>query len=106
MADTVRASHILLMYEGSSRSTASRSQADAQKEIAELKLQLEGGADFEDLAAQHSDCPSAQRGGDLGSFGRGAMVKPFEDSAFGMEVGQTSDVVETAFGYHIIKRTG
>lgn len=106
MSDTVRASHILLMYEGSSRSTATRSQSDAKKEIAELKTQLDGGAPFDDLAANHSDCPSGQKGGDLGAFGRGQMVGAFEDTAFGMEIGQVSDVVETDFGYHIITRTG
>lgn len=106
MSDQVRASHILLMYQGSERSTATRSQAEAQQQIAAIKQQLDGGADFADLARQHSDCPSGRQGGDLGAFGRGQMVKPFEESAFGMEVGQTSGVVETGFGYHIIRRTG
>jgi parvulin-like peptidyl-prolyl isomerase len=102
----VRASHILLMYAGSARSRATRSKDEAQQQIGELKSQLDGGADFAALAKQHSDCPSAAKGGDLGSFGRGQMVGPFEDAAFGMEVGQVSGVVETDFGYHIIKRTG
>lgn len=106
MADSVVASHILLMYQGSARSTASRSQEEAKTQIQEIKSQLDGGADFAELAQKHSDCPSGRRGGDLGSFGRGQMVPPFEQSAFGMEVGQVSDVVETDFGYHIIKRTG
>jgi len=106
MADQVRASHILLMYAGSSRSTATRSKAEAQSQIAALKAQVDGGADFAQLAQQHSDCPSGQRGGDLGSFGRGQMVGPFEEAAFSMQVGGTSGVVETEFGYHIIQRTG
>jgi parvulin-like peptidyl-prolyl isomerase len=105
MANTVKASHILLMYKGSSRSTATRSKADAQREIEALKAQLDGGADFATLARQHSDCPSAEEGGDLGAFGKGQMVKPFEDTAFGLPVGGTSGVVETQFGYHLIKRT-
>jgi peptidyl-prolyl cis-trans isomerase C len=105
MSDQVRASHILLMYQGSARSTATRTKDQASQQIAEIKRQLDGGADFAQLAQQHSDCPSGQRGGDLGSFGRGQMVKPFEDTAFGMPVGAVSDVVETDFGYHIIKRT-
>lgn len=102
----VRASHILLMYAGSARSSATRSKEEALQQIQDLKAQLDSGADFGALAAQHSDCPSSRNQGDLGSFGRGQMVKPFEDTTFGMEVGQVSDVVETDFGYHLIKRTG
>jgi parvulin-like peptidyl-prolyl isomerase len=105
MSESVRASHILLMYQGSSRSTASRTKDQALAQINELKQQIDGGADFATLAQQHSDCPSKAKGGDLGAFGRGQMVKPFEDAAFTMPVGQTSGVVETPFGYHIIKRT-
>ena len=106
MAETVRASHILLMYQGSDRSTATRSKAAAQTEIQGLLTQIQGGADFAALAKQHSDCPSSSKGGDLGSFGKGSMVKAFEDTTYGMPVGQVSGVVETQFGYHIIKRTG
>jgi parvulin-like peptidyl-prolyl isomerase len=106
MSESVRASHILLMYVGSERSSNSRSREHAQAQIQQLKTQLDGGADFADLARQHSDCPSGKKGGDLGQFGRGQMVKAFEESAFGMAVGGTSGVVETPFGYHIIRRTG
>lgn len=67
----VRASHILLMYKGSMRSTAERSQEEAQAQIADLKQQMENGADFAELAKKHSDCPSGQDGGDLGQFPRG-----------------------------------
>jgi parvulin-like peptidyl-prolyl isomerase len=105
MSDRVRASHILLMYSGSMRSTASRSQAEAQTGIADIKTQLDSGGDFAALAKQHSDCPSGKSGGDLGEFGRGQMVKEFEETAFGLPVGSTSGVIETPFGYHIIKRT-
>ncbi|EDM74097.1 Parvulin-like peptidyl-prolyl isomerase [Plesiocystis pacifica SIR-1] len=103
---TVRASHILLMYQGSARSTATRSKAEAEQQINALAEQIRGGADFGDLAKANSDCPSGAKGGDLGSFGKGQMVKPFEVAAFGMDVGQVSGVIETDFGYHIIKRTG
>ncbi len=102
----VRASHILLMYQGSMRSSASRSKEEAQRLIEEIKQQVAQGTSFADLARQHSDCPSGGSGGDLGPFGRGQMVGPFEDATFAMEVGQTSDVVETDFGYHLIQRTG
>lgn len=106
MSDTVRASHILLMYQGSERSSATRSKEQAKQQIDELDAQLQKGGDFAALAGQHSDCPSSAKGGDLGKFGRGQMVGAFEDTAFGLEVDKTSGVVETPFGYHLIRRTG
>jgi len=106
MTERVRASHILLMYAGSMRSTATRSQADAQTQISALSEQLASGAEFAALAREHSDCPSSRSGGDLGQFGHGQMVPEFETAAFGLPVGGISDVVETPFGYHIIQRTG
>jgi len=106
MADRVRVSHILLMYEGSERSTASRSKEQALVQIGEIRDQLSTGGDFAALATQHSDCPSGREGGDLGSFPRGAMVPEFDAAAFALDVGTDSDVVETAFGYHLIRRTG
>jgi parvulin-like peptidyl-prolyl isomerase len=106
MADQIQASHILLMYAGSERSRATRSKEEAQTQIASIEKELGEGADFAALAREHSDCGSAQAGGDLGAFGRGQMVKGFEDAAFALNVGETSAVVETPFGYHIIRRTG
>ena len=105
MANQVGAAHILLMYEGSARSSATRSKEDAFEQINKLKTEIAEGADFADVAKEHSDCPSSAKGGDLGKFGRGQMVPEFEVAAFSMEVGETSDVVETAFGYHLIHRT-
>lgn len=105
MSDSVQASHILLMYQGSDRSTASRSKDEAQTLIAEIAQKLTDGTSFADLAQAHSDCPSGKSGGDLGRFGRGQMVGAFEDTAFGLGVGATSSVIETPFGYHIIQRT-
>ncbi len=106
MADQVRASHILLMYKGSERSTATRAKEEALSQISQIKTDLASGGDFEALAKQHSDCPSASSGGDLGMFGKGQMVGEFETAAFALPVGQVSDTVETPFGYHLIKRTG
>ncbi len=106
MADQINASHILLMYAGSERSRATRSKDEAQTQIADIAQQLADGGDFAALARAHSDCGSAQAGGDLGAFGRGQMVKAFEDAAFALNVGDTSTVVQTPFGFHIIRRTG
>ena len=94
------------MYQGSARSTASRSQNEAKTSIEEIKAQLDGGADFAVLAREHSDCPSASKGGDLGRFQTGQMVPAFEVAALALEVGATSEPVQTEFGYHLIQRTG
>jgi peptidyl-prolyl cis-trans isomerase C len=86
----VRASHILV---------------PSLSEVVGLQEQIKAGADFGQLAKTHSKCPSGQNGGDLGMFGRGQMVKAFEDAAYGLEVGGMSEPVQTQFGYHLVKRT-
>ena len=68
----------------------------------ELKDQIAGGADFSDLAKQHSTCPSGKKGGDLGSFRPGQMVSEFNDVVFNDEVGVVHGPVKTQFGYHLI----
>jgi peptidyl-prolyl cis-trans isomerase C len=70
-----------------------------------LKSQLAEGADFAQLAQQHSSCPSRAAGGALGRFGPGQMVAPFQDATFALEVGGLSEPVQTQFGWHLIKRT-
>ena len=88
----VRASHILVKTED---------------EAKDLLAKLKDGADFGELAQEYSLCPSKRDGGDLRFFGKGMMVKPFEDAAFGLkEVGDVSEPVETQFGWHLIKLTG
>lgn len=72
-------------------------------EAVALKKQIDEGANFEKLARKYSICPSAQRGGALGMFGRGQMVKPFENAAFNLKVGEVSEPVKTDFGWHLIK---
>lgn len=101
----IRASHILLMYQGSMRSMSSRSKEEAWETIHTIKDEIAQGADFGQMARQYSDCPSGEDGGDLGFFGRGAMVPEFEEAAFALEAGEVSGVIETPFGFHLIQRT-
>jgi peptidyl-prolyl cis-trans isomerase C/peptidyl-prolyl cis-trans isomerase SurA len=103
----VRASHILVPYKGAQGASSKvQSKKKALKFITGLRDQMVSGTEFAALAQEHSSCPSRHKGGDLGEFGRGQMVPPFEQAAFGMEVGAISDVIETQFGYHVVKRTG
>ena len=103
MADQIQASHILLMWDGSLRTTATRSQDEAKQKIATIKAEIEGGLSFEEAAKQHSDCPSSSQGGDLGSFGRGMMVPEFEEALEKLKPGEISQPVRTSFGFHIIR---
>jgi len=89
MADKIRCAHILV-----------EKFAEAQQVLERLKK----GEDFAKLATEKSICPSRKKGGDLGLFGHGMMVRPFEQAAFALQKGQLSEVVKTEFGYHIIKR--
>jgi parvulin-like peptidyl-prolyl isomerase len=102
---SIRASHILISYAGVERTTATRSKEEAEQLAKDLKAKIDRGESFEELAKTYSDCPSAENQGDLGFFRKGQMVKPFEDAAFALKPGQISGIVETKFGYHIIKRT-
>jgi len=72
-------------------------------EAVELKKRIDNGESFEKLAYMYSKCPSSERGGSLGSFGRGQMVKPFENAAFNLKTGEVSEPVKTEFGWHLIK---
>ena len=101
--DEIHALHILVAT-SDEEDEGGRSDGDARKKAAELLAQIKGGADFGKLAKENSDDPgSAQKGGDLGFFGRGTMAPPFEEAAFALEPGQVSDPIKTNFGYHIIK---
>ena len=103
--EQVRASHILIKPDSSPGVDPNEAKAIAKAKAESLLKQVREGADFAELAKANSACPSAEKGGDLGFFSRGQMVPPFEKVAFELQPGQVSDVVETIFGYHIIKVT-
>ena len=99
--EKIKASHILIKVdEGTDETVRAEKKAFAEKLLEEIKA----GKDFAELARVNSDdAASAVKGGNLGYFTRGSMVKPFEQAAFNMKPGDISEVVETTFGYHIIK---
>jgi len=89
-----------------SKISASHILCKTQPEANEIIEVIKGGENFEQIAKERSLCPSGKRGGDLGSFGRGMMVKEFETAAYNLKSGETTtEPVKTQFGYHIIKRT-
>lgn len=87
MTTEVKASHILV---------------ETEQEAMDLYNEIKNGLSFEEAAMKNSLCPSGQEGGDLGFFSRGMMVKPFEDAAFELNVGELSKPVKTQFGWHLI----
>jgi peptidyl-prolyl cis-trans isomerase C len=99
--EQVRASHILLKTEGLDEA----GKAAAKAKLEGLLAQVKEGADFAELAKANSDCPSGAGGGDLNFFERGRMVPAFDEAAFALKVNEISGIVETNFGYHIIKQT-
>jgi len=101
--EEVRASHILVKVD---KGASDEDKQKARKKIQDLREQILKGGDFAKLAADNSDCPSGKRaGGDLDFFGKGVMDPAFEKAAFALKKGDLSDIVETQFGFHIIKLT-
>lgn len=100
--ERVKASHILIKVDPQANAAQ---KAEAQKKIDLVQAKLQKGEDFGALAKEYSEGPSGPKGGDLGYFTRGQMVKAFEEAAFAMKPGEVSGVVETKFGYHLIKVT-
>ncbi|WP_449539307.1 peptidylprolyl isomerase [Ferdinandcohnia sp. Marseille-Q9671] len=101
--EVVKASHILVRV---APEATEEEKAEAKKKIDEAKKKLDEGGKFDELAKEYSDDGSAANGGDLGWFGKGRMVPEFEEAAFALKEGETSDVIESQYGYHIIRVTG
>ncbi len=104
----VGARHLLIMHLESiaKPESVTRTREEAKRRAQEALLKIRGGAPFEQVVKEYTDEPGgAERNGDLGTFERGTMVKPFADAAFGLKVGEVSEVVETKYGFHVIKRT-
>src|SRR5262249_35856436 len=104
----VGAKHILVMHDESQSKPPGlkRTRAEAEKRAHEALLKIRGGANFDEVVKEYTDEPGGvERLGDLGVFERATMVKPFADAAFALKVGEVSEVVETKYGFHIIKRT-
>lgn len=78
---------------------------NSEEQCNDLKTQIEGGADFADLAKEHSGCPSGRDGGNLGEFGPGMMVPEFDKVVFSAPVGEVQGPVQTQFGYHLLEVT-
>lgn len=111
MSEQVRCRHLLVKHQGSRRPQSwksdriTRTKEEALEALAGYREKIVSGqVSFEELASTESDCSSARSGGDLGQFGRGQMQKPFEDVAFGLNVGEVSGYVDTDSGVHIIQR--
>lgn len=98
--EEIHAQHILIKLD---KDADEKKKTDARKTLLDLKKRAESGEDFGELAKQYSQGPSGPKGGDLGFFSKGKMVPPFEMAAFALKPGEISDIVETRFGYHLIK---
>ncbi len=99
--ESVTASHILIQFEDSD---TDETKAEKKAKLEQIRENIIADTvTFEDAAHESSDCPSSARGGDLGTFGKGQMVPEFEDAAFSQEIGAVGPIIETQFGYHIVK---
>ncbi|HSQ33921.1 MAG TPA: peptidylprolyl isomerase [Peptostreptococcaceae bacterium] len=105
--EEVKASHILIStQDAQGKALSDKDKAAKKKEAEDILAKIKAGEDFGELAKEYSNDPgSAKNGGDLGFFAKGVMVPEFENTAFSLEKGKVSDLVESEFGYHIIKVT-
>jgi len=88
------------------KATARHILVETQEKCEDIKRQIEAGADFAELAGEHSKCPSGERGGELGEFSPGQMVEEFDDVVFSGDLGKIHGPVQTQFGFHLIEVTG
>ena len=102
----VRASHILVKTDDGDEEAKAKARAKIDSLRAQITMEINVEQAFADAARENSDCPSGKEGGDLGWFGPGQMVPEFDKAAFEMKVDEISDVVETQFGFHILRKTG
>merc|ERR1711981_416045 len=93
---------LMVCYSEAKSAEASHILVASESQAADLKKQIDGGADFAELAKKHSTCPSGKSGGSLGSFGPGQMVPEFDKVVFSGDVKKTLGPVKTQFGYHLI----
>jgi peptidyl-prolyl cis-trans isomerase SurA len=100
----VRVQHLVVGFEGAHESTATRSVAEARELLVAAQEALAGGESFDAIASRLNEDASRSTGGHLGGFGRGQMVPAFEDTAFGLTPGETSAIVRTPYGLHIVRR--
>lgn len=104
----IAAAHLLVMHKDSrgASKAITRTREEAKARAEEALARIRAGEDFGAIVEEYTDEPGgAERRGELGRFTRGMMVKPFADAAFALEVGEVSEVVESSFGFHVIKRT-
>ena len=87
------------------RAAARHILVDSEAKCEELKQQIENGSDFAEVAKAHSTCPSGRSGGELGEFGRGQMVKEFDEVVFNGDLNKVHGPVKTQFGYHLLEVT-
>ena len=104
--DKVHSRHILIRYRGAKRANdeVTRSREEARAQATAVRAAIAGGQDFAQVAREKGEDGSSERGGDLGSIGRGMFAFPYEEAAWALQPGELSDVVETDFGFHIIER--
>jgi len=88
-----------------SRASARHILVDSEQKCNELKDQIQAGSDFADVAKEHSSCPSGKEGGELGEFGRGQMVKEFDEVVFSGDLNTVHGPIKTQFGYHLLEIT-
>ena len=88
-----------------SRATARHILVDSEQKCEDLKNQIAAGSEFADVASEHSTCPSGKQGGDLGEFGKGQMVKEFDEVVFNGELNTVHGPIKTQFGYHLLEVT-